>query len=79
MKAKLVIIALGAFVLMANGANAQPRTDSQTHVRHQSRIFGQARAFAPGEIPQYQSPGVPAAARCMVDEGNGRYTPCQAL
>jgi hypothetical protein len=22
---------------------------------------------------------VPAAARCMVDEGNGRYTPCDAL
>jgi hypothetical protein len=22
---------------------------------------------------------VPASARCMVDEGNGRYTPCQAL
>ena len=22
---------------------------------------------------------VPAAARCMVDEGYGRYTPCEAL
>jgi hypothetical protein len=22
---------------------------------------------------------VPAAARCMIDEGNGRYTPCEAL
>jgi hypothetical protein len=22
---------------------------------------------------------VPASARCMVDEGNGRYTPCSAL
>jgi hypothetical protein len=22
---------------------------------------------------------VPAAAKCMVDEGNGRYTPCSAL
>jgi hypothetical protein len=22
---------------------------------------------------------VPAAARCMIDEGNGRFTPCQAL
>jgi hypothetical protein len=22
---------------------------------------------------------VPAAARCMIDEGNGRYTPCDAL
>ena len=21
----------------------------------------------------------PAAARCMIDEGNGRYTPCEAL
>lgn len=22
---------------------------------------------------------VPASARCMIDEGNGRFTPCQAL
>jgi len=22
---------------------------------------------------------VPAAAKCMVDEGNGRFTPCEAL
>ncbi len=22
---------------------------------------------------------VPAAARCVIDEGNGRYTPCEAL
>jgi hypothetical protein len=22
---------------------------------------------------------VPAAARCMINEGNGRYTPCEAL
>ncbi len=22
---------------------------------------------------------VPAAARCMIDEGNGRFTPCAAL
>jgi hypothetical protein len=22
---------------------------------------------------------LPAAARCMVDEGNGRFTPCEAL
>jgi hypothetical protein len=22
---------------------------------------------------------IPAAARCMIDEGNGRYTPCSAL
>src|SRR5271154_1286702 len=22
---------------------------------------------------------VPAAAKCVVDEGNGRYTPCEAL
>jgi hypothetical protein len=22
---------------------------------------------------------VPVAAKCMIDEGNGRYTPCQAL
>ena len=22
---------------------------------------------------------VPASARCMIDEGNGRYTPCEAF
>ena len=22
---------------------------------------------------------IPAAAKCMVDEGNGRFTPCEAL
>jgi len=22
---------------------------------------------------------VPASAKCMIDEGNGRYTPCEAL
>jgi hypothetical protein len=22
---------------------------------------------------------VPASARCMIDEGNGRFTPCEAL
>jgi hypothetical protein len=22
---------------------------------------------------------VPAAAKCMIDEGNGRYTPCESL
>ena len=22
---------------------------------------------------------VPAAAKCMIDEGNGRYTPCEAF
>ena len=31
MKAKLTVIALGALMLMANGANAQHRTSGQTH------------------------------------------------
>jgi hypothetical protein len=47
MKVKLAAIALGALVLMANGANAQHRTGSQTNVRHLSRIFGQAYGYAP--------------------------------
>jgi hypothetical protein len=57
MKAKLAIIALGALVLMANGANAQHRTSGQTHVRHLSRTFGQAFGYTPRETPQYQSSG----------------------
>jgi hypothetical protein len=57
MKAKLVIIAFGALVLMANGANAQHRTSSQTNVRHLSHTFGQAYGYAPREAPKYQSSG----------------------
>jgi hypothetical protein len=49
MKAKLAVIALGALALMANGANAQHRAGSQTHVRHPSRIFGQAYGYARGD------------------------------
>jgi hypothetical protein len=43
MKAKLAIIALGALVLMGNGANAQHRN------------YG--HGYARGETPQYQSSG----------------------
>jgi hypothetical protein len=57
MKAKLAVIALGALVLMANGANAQHRTSGQTHVRHLSPTFGQAYGYAPREAPQLQSSG----------------------
>jgi hypothetical protein len=53
MKTKLTIMVLGALVLSANGANAQPRTGSQTHVRHLSRIFGQAYGYA--ELRRYRS------------------------
>jgi hypothetical protein len=57
MKAKLAIIILGALVLMANGANAQHRTGSQTHVRHPSGTFEQAYGHARRETSQYQSSG----------------------
>ena len=55
MKAKLAVIVLGAMVLMTNGADAQERTSSQTHVRHLSRIFGQAYGYAPQEVRRYRS------------------------
>jgi hypothetical protein len=42
MKAKLTIFIAGALVLMANGANAQPKTGSPLHIRHLSHTFGQA-------------------------------------
>jgi hypothetical protein len=55
MKAKLAIIALGALVLMANGANAQHR---QSNSRSASgRTFGQAYGYARRETPQHQSSG----------------------
>jgi len=44
MKPQLAIFALGARVLMADGANAQYRIGNQTHVRHVSRIFGKTYA-----------------------------------
>jgi hypothetical protein len=49
MKAKLAVFALGALVLMGNGANAQHRTRGQIHVRYLSRIFGHAYGNAPRE------------------------------
>ena len=57
MKAKLAVIALGGLALMANGANAQHWTSGQTHVRHLSRVFGQAYGYAP-KAPQFRSGGV---------------------
>jgi hypothetical protein len=48
MKAKLAVIVLGALVLMANGANAQHRTGSQTRVRHPSRILAHSYGVARG-------------------------------
>jgi hypothetical protein len=63
MKARLAVIAVGALVLMANGANARHRTTGQAHIRHLLRsghaygyasreaspggIFGQAYGHAP--------------------------------
>jgi hypothetical protein len=67
MNAKLAVFALGALVLMANGANAQHRTSGQTHVRHLSRIFAQAYGYAPREMPQYQS------SRDVYSQGNQSY------
>jgi hypothetical protein len=46
MKPKLVVIVLGTLVLMANGANAQHRTGSQSHVWHPSRILAHQYGFA---------------------------------
>jgi hypothetical protein len=51
MKAKLAIIAFGALVLMANGANAQHGTSSQTNVRHLPRTFWHADGYAQPKAP----------------------------
>jgi hypothetical protein len=39
MNAKLAVIALGTLVLMADGASAQHRTGSQTHVRIRASLW----------------------------------------
>jgi hypothetical protein len=57
MKAKLAIIAFGALALMANGANAQHRTNGHSQVRHVSRTFGQAYGYVPSVSAPYLSPG----------------------
>jgi hypothetical protein len=57
MKAELAMIAFGALVLTANGANAQHRNSSQPNVRHLSPTFGHAYGYARREAPQYQSSG----------------------
>jgi hypothetical protein len=46
-KAKLAVIALGVLALMANGANAQPRTISRAHVWHLSHVFAQTYGYVP--------------------------------
>jgi hypothetical protein len=55
MRAKQAFIVLGALMLMANGANAQHRTGSQTHVRNLSRVFEQAYGYAPPQMQPFQS------------------------
>ena len=59
MKGRLVIIALGAIVLMANEASAQPssqhRASGQTHVRHLPRVFSHTYGYAPRPAPENQS------------------------
>jgi hypothetical protein len=55
MRAKQVFIVLGALMLMANGANAQHRSGSQTHVRNLSRVFEQAYGYAPPQMQPFQS------------------------
>ena len=54
MKTKLAIMVLGALVLTANGAGAQPRENSHTHIRHPSRIFGQSYGYAPRVVQRYR-------------------------
>jgi hypothetical protein len=55
MRAKQAFIVLGALMLMANGANAQHRSDGQTHVRNISRVFEQAYGYAPPQMRQFPS------------------------
>jgi hypothetical protein len=57
MKATLAVIILGALALTTNGADARPRTDGHTHVRHLPPAFGQAYGYGWNATTQYQSPG----------------------
>jgi len=52
---KLIIIALGAVVLMANAASAQQRPNGQSQVRHLPRVFGQTYGYVPRPAQQDQS------------------------
>jgi hypothetical protein len=55
MNAKLSIIAIGALVLMANGANAQQLANSRANIRHVSRMFVQPYEYVSQKVPRYQS------------------------
>lgn len=55
MRTKLAIIVFGAFALLANGAVAQQRTNSQPHAWHLSRMSGHAYGYAPQELRRYRS------------------------
>jgi len=45
-------------------------------VSHSRRITDRTRS---SHVHGMVASTVPAAAKCMIDEGNGRYTPCDAL
>jgi hypothetical protein len=55
-----------------------PRHDGE----HKMKTFAYAAlltGFGAITLAGSLASAVPAAAKCMVDEGNGRYTPCSAL
>ena len=45
-------------------------------VSHSSRVAGRIRN---ARVHRSVASTVPAAAKCMIDEGNGRVTPCEVL
>jgi hypothetical protein len=53
--AKLAIVAIGV-VVMAGGADAQPRIGAQGHLRHPPRLYQRTYQYAPRGAPQYRSP-----------------------
>jgi hypothetical protein len=59
MKVTLAVIAFGASVLLASGANAQHRTGSQLHVGNPSRIvwqtYGYVRDYDTRRYPYYNT------------------------
>jgi hypothetical protein len=69
-----------AVVLTGAGIVFTPRHDMTEITKMKTFAFAALlTGFGAITLAGSLATAVPAAAKCMVDEGNGRYTPCSAL
>jgi hypothetical protein len=69
-----------AAVQTGSGVDFTPRHDMTEITKMKTFAYAALLAgFGAITLAGSLASSVPAAAKCMVDEGNGRYTPCSAL